>query len=224
MHHTCCDVLKSLLVKNSPLPCITPDPGCFYSMPQIWHRPCYPHLKHDLCEEPGGQRGDKCSKYYSQYSEKRLTGGLMRAWCTHSICYGFHCIPRGEGQNNVFLAIVMRWPKAPRVVVYNFACALAPYCITQEPEFFADTLFVVDGFHAKGHTKCLPAAFLTSYASTDPRLTQINSSAAECGNIALKQIRKSVSYMSQDHAILYTRVFLAVWNRLRIRKMKNIEV
>ncbi|EGO19847.1 hypothetical protein SERLADRAFT_373911 [Serpula lacrymans var. lacrymans S7.9] len=169
-------------------------------MPQIRSRPHYPHLKHDLQEEPGGQRGDKCLKYYLQYGKNKLTGGIMCAWCTHSICYGFHCIPNGE-------AMITRWPKAPKVVVYDFACALGPYCLTCEPEFFADTLFVVDGFHAKGHTK---SVFLNTYANTDPQLAQINSSAAECGNSALKRIRKSVSYMSQDHAILYTKVFLAL--------------
>jgi hypothetical protein len=62
--------------------------GCCYSMPQVRYRPEYPHLKHDLRNDPGGQRGAKCSKYYLQYGEQRLTGGIMCVWCTHSICYG----------------------------------------------------------------------------------------------------------------------------------------
>ncbi|KZP10585.1 hypothetical protein FIBSPDRAFT_757998 [Athelia psychrophila] len=193
--------------------------GCSYSLPQIRHRPRYPNLKHDLRKEPGGRRGVKCSKFYSKYGEQRLTGGIMCGWCTHSVCYGFHCIPRGEGRNDVFSAILTRWPQAPKTVVYDFACALGPYCMTREPDFFADTLFVIDAFHAKGHTRCAPAAFLTSYANTDPRLARINSSAAECGNGGLSRIRKSVSYMSQDRAIIYTKVFISIWNRLVIRKM-----
>jgi hypothetical protein len=119
--------------------------------------------------------------------------------------------------------LLTRWPKAPKTVVYDFACALEPYCMTREPDFFADTLFAIDSFHAKGHTKCAPAAFLSTYANVDPRLACINSSAAECGNGGLNRIRKSVSYMSQDRAIIYMKVFLSVWNRLRVRKMKGID-
>jgi hypothetical protein len=191
-------------------------------MPQIRHRPIYPRLTHDQRIEKSGSRGAKCSKYYSQYGEQRLTGGIMCAWCTHIICYGFHCIPRGEGRNDVFSAMVTRWPEAPKRVIYDFACALGPYCMIREAEFFADTLFVIDKFHAKGHTKCAPAAFLSSYSSIDPRLAPINSSAAECGNGGISRIRKSVSYMSQERAIEYTKTFLSIWNRLRIRKLLHL--
>jgi hypothetical protein len=59
-------------------------------------------------------------------------------------------------------------------------------------------------FHAKGHTKCAPAAFLSTYANVDPCLPHISSSAAECGNGGLNCIHKSVSYMSQDRVIIYT--------------------
>ena len=76
----------------------------------------------------------------------------MGAWCTHSICYGFHCIPKGEGQNDVFSAMITRWVKPPKRVIYDFACALRPYCMLREPDFFADTTFVIDSFHVKGHT------------------------------------------------------------------------
>ena len=48
----------------------------------------------------------------------------------------------------------------------------------------------------------------------------VNSSAAECGNSGILRIRKSVSYMSQDRAILYTRVFISLWNRQRIQKLE----
>ena len=192
-------------------------------MTQIRHRPHYPHLRNDLRNDNGGNRGAKCSKYYSTYGEQRLTGGIMCVWCTHCVCYGFHCIPQGEGCNDVFSAILTRWPKAPRTVVYDFACALGPYCLTCEPDFFVDMLFVVNSFHAKGHSKCSPAAFLSTYANIDPRLADINPSAAECGNSGLHRIRKSVSYMSQDRAILHTKVFLSMWNRLRIHQLKGMD-
>ncbi|TFK61109.1 hypothetical protein BDN72DRAFT_872795 [Pluteus cervinus] len=192
--------------------------GCYYSLPQIRYRPKYPSLAHDTRKESGGSHGSKCSKYYSTYGKQRLTGGIMGVWCTHSICYGFHFIPAGEGRNDVFSAIYTRWPNPPDRVIYDFACALGPYCLTREGEFFADTSFNIDTFHAKGHTKCAPAAFLKTY-SLDPRTIHINSSAAECGNSGISRIRKSVSYMTQERAVVYTRVFLSIWNRQRIQKL-----
>jgi hypothetical protein len=114
--------------------------------------------------------------------------------------------------HDVFSALLTCWPKAPKTMVYDFACTLKPYCMTRKPDFFADTLFAINSFHAKGHTKCAPAAFLSTYANVDPRLARINSIPAECGNGGLNRIRKSVSYMSQDCAIIYTKVFLSVCN------------
>lgn len=143
----------------------------------------------------------------------------MAAWCTHSICFGFHCIPRGEGRNDVFSAMITRWAKPPKRVVYDFACSLGPYCLLRETDFFADTHFVIDTFHASGHTKCSPACFLRNYSAVDPRLAHINPSAAECGNGGIKRIRKSVSYMGERRAVLFTRVYISCWNRLQKKSM-----
>ncbi|KAG6819651.1 hypothetical protein H0H93_009908 [Arthromyces matolae] len=173
--------------------------------------------KHDKQVENGNNRGAKCSKYYNTYKERKLTGGLMAAWCTHSICYGFHFIPKGEGRNDVFSAMFTRWPKAPKRIIYDFACALGPYCMTREAAFFGESLFMIDEFHARDHTKCAPAAFAETYMAVDPRIAHLNTSAAECGNGGLKRIRKSLSYMGQGNAIIYAKVFLSVWNRQRIR-------
>ncbi|KAJ6464103.1 hypothetical protein C8R45DRAFT_940278 [Mycena sanguinolenta] len=101
--------------------------GCCYGMPKIRERPRYPKLKHDVNNDVGGKRGAKCSKFYSQYGERRLTGGIM--------------------------SLITRWEKAPKRVIYDFACALGPYCMTREPTFFANTQFLIDDFHSVGHTK-----------------------------------------------------------------------
>ncbi|TEB38232.1 hypothetical protein FA13DRAFT_1751927 [Coprinellus micaceus] len=148
-------------------------------MPVIRHRPAYPKLDdgEKKKSKKSGPRGDRCGKYYSEYKERRLTGGIMVCWCQHSVCYGFHTIPESKGRNNIFSALVTRWPLAPERVVYDFACALGP-----------------------------PAAFLSEYENTNPHLSSINSSAAECGNGVLRKIRKSVSYMSQERAIVYTKL------------------
>ncbi|KAF8983781.1 hypothetical protein BDQ17DRAFT_1393914 [Cyathus striatus] len=135
----------------------------------------------------GARRGAQCAKYFSQYSQQILTGGIMAVWCTHSICYGFHCIPTSEGCNDVFSAL--------------------------EDGFFANTDFVIDRFHTPGHTKCAPTCFLKTYATADLRLKANNSSAAKCGNAVLACIRKSVSYMGQYRATLYMKTFIPIYNQ-----------
>lgn len=143
----------------------------------------------------------------------------MAFWCTHGVSYGFHCIPRGEGRNDVFSALYTRWPEAPEAVIYDFACALGPYCMTREPSFFANTIFGIDCFHWPGHKKCSRACALGTYGAVDPRVSELNTSVAESGNGGLSRIRKSVSYMSQERAIIYTKIFIGIWNRMRIRDM-----
>ena len=198
------------------------ETGTCYSQPQIHLRPVYPNLKYEQQKRDSGAHGGKCSKYYNEYGKRTLTGGIMGAWCTHVICYGFHCIPRSEGRDDVFSAMVTRWPKAPKHVIYDFACALGPYCMLREPEFFADTKFLIDNFHTANHTKCDRAWFLSSYSALDPHLAKVNSSAAECGNSGLDWIRKSISYMSQNRAILYMKIFISVWNRRKLRKQLSL--
>ena len=145
----------------------------------------------------------------------------MAVWCTHLICYGFHFIPKGEGRNDVFSAIYTRWKVAPKQVIYDFACALGPYVMTHEPHFFKHTKMSIDLFHASNHSGCSSTSFLETYMAVDPDLSKVNSSAAECGNNGIQQIRKSVSYISQEQAIMYTKVFVSVWNRMHIRKMQQ---
>ena len=144
----------------------------------------------------------------------------MVVWCTHSIAYGFHSLPVAEGRNEVFSALFTRWKEPPEVVVYDFACQLAPYCLLREPAFFAKTRFVIDNFHSDNHSKCGKSCFLRTYAETDPTLALVNSSAAECGNGGLAKIRKSAGYMSQPRAIIYTKLYLSVWNRQRYHALQ----
>ncbi|KAJ7576048.1 hypothetical protein C8J56DRAFT_1062435 [Mycena floridula] len=193
--------------------------GACYSLPQIRNHLSYPKLPWDKKQKKSEVCGDKCSKFYGSYCGRTLSGGLMIMWCKHSICYGFHCIQEAEGCDDVFSAIVTHWPKAPHHIIYDFACALGPYCMLREPDFFADTQFMVDAFHAQGHTKCSSASMVQNYSKVDPCLDGVNSSAAECGNGMLGRIRKSMSYMGQQRAILYTKVFLSVVNRVKILKM-----
>ena len=187
-------------------------------MPQIRYRPKYPKIPKDGGIDGKGDM-ESCRKFFTDYKENKQTGGLMIAWCTHSIAYGFHVIPVAEGRNEVFSAMFTRWKRAPEVVVYDFACQLAPYCLSREPGFFANTRFVIDAFHSDNHIKCGQSSFLDTYTKTDPSLIAVNSSAAECGNGGLAKIRKAVRYMGQRRAVVFTKVYLSFWNRARIRQL-----
>ena len=134
----------------------------------------------------------------------------MAFWCPHLVCLGFHMMLTAEGRDDVFSAILSYWKKAPRMIIYDFACQLAPYCLVREPEFFQDTMFVIDEMHSTGHSNCLQAFFMQNYILTRASLKPVNSSAAECGNFGLARIRKSVSYMTESHAILYVHTYLSV--------------
>lgn len=187
--------------------------GCYYGRPPIRHRPFYEGR--DVGKSLNVVAEGSCRKFYTTYGKKNLTGGLMALWCPHLVCLGFHQIPKAEGRNDVFSALFKYWEKAPKVVLYDFACQLGPYSMAREPEFFKDTLFAVDEMHANGHFNCSQAAWVSNYMQVRPRLQTINSSAAECSNSGLSRIRKSVSYMTQEHAIAFTYVYLCVWNRRR---------
>ena len=177
--------------------------GVCYGSRQIRIRPKYTNIRHDGLGEDKLQihnNGDsQCGKYYETYKKAGLIGGLMVLWCRHSICLGFHVIPTTEGRNDVFSALYTHWPTALRVVIYDYACQLAPYSLVREAKFFQNTRFLVDQFHASGHTKCSRASSSTYAMQYDPNLQTINTSAAEIGNSGAAKIRKSVSYMTQRH-------------------------
>ncbi|KAG0695153.1 hypothetical protein DFH29DRAFT_985019 [Suillus ampliporus] len=116
-----------------------------------------------------------CNKFYKTYSKNNLTGGILVLWCIHSVF-------------------------APKVIIYDFACQLAPYSFVREARYFQHTRFLVDEMHAHDHTHCGKACFASNAVRFDDCVRAVNTSAAECGNKGIKRIRKSVSFMIHDHA------------------------
>lgn len=193
--------------------------GCFYGKAAYRPRPFYEGR--DIDQVGNFQDEGTCRKLYSTYGKNTLTGGLMAIWCPHLICLGFHKIPVAEGRNDVFSAIFKYWKEAPKVIIYDFACQLGPYCMSREPEFVKDTLFAIDEMHANGHANCSEACFASTYMEVRPKLIPVNSSAAECSNAGMNRIRKSISYMSQSRAIRFAYTYLCVWNRDQELRMKD---
>jgi hypothetical protein len=195
--------------------------GCYYGRPPVRVRPLYEGRDNMDTIATDASEAGVCKKYYSTYKQSRQTGGLMAFWCTHLICLGFHKMPKSEGRNDVFSALYTYFEKAPDTVVYDFACQLGAYSMSREPEFFKNTCFAIDELHAKGHVGCSQASFMSNYMQVRPTIMNINTSAAECSNSGLNRIRKSVSYMTQNHAIRLTYIYLCVWNRQRERQFQG---
>ena len=53
------------------------------------------------------------------------------------------------------------------------------------------------------------------------RIRSINTSAAECGNKGVNRIRKTVSFMTYEHAVVFTKAYMDVWNRAVIRRIMD---
>lgn len=74
----------------------------------------------------------------------------------------------GEGPRMLHELLYTRFQVAPETIVYDNACNTAVYCLVREPKFYANTRFVVDRMHKKGHTHC-PAVFDADYYPTTAR-------------------------------------------------------
>lgn len=152
--------------------------------------------------------------------KKRLTAGIMAFWCPHGHCCGFHIIGRSEGLRDVYAAVRSHWHQAPEVIIYDLSCALEKYCLTRDPEWFSETLFIVDDFHWKGHV-CEEKYRLRAFTHSRPELATVRTTLAEVGNCTLDRIAKTVRYMSHERAFLLLRAFLGLRNYEIIRKAEK---
>ena len=144
-------------------------------------------------------------------------GGIFTWFCKHMVCYAFFLIHGAEGRNQPFSFLTTHFQRAPRVVMYEFACALQEYCLNREPAFFRDTRFLVDKFHWYNHQACARSYNANLYDDASFLNTQI---AEQC-NSALIKIRASIGQMTQAHFMFTVRLFLDVWN---CRKIKLVEL
>lgn len=78
------------------------------------------------------REGSSCTKVFEE--KKDVTGGLLTAHCEHDVCIAFFILPLSESRNSVFSYLITRLPRPPRVIVYDFGCQLAEYCLNREPE------------------------------------------------------------------------------------------
>lgn len=164
------------------------------------------------CREP---RTDKAPCRHTFFNAGDRTGGVFTWFCEHGVCYAVYIIPNAEGRDEAFSFLTKYFPKAPKVIVYDFACALEEYCLNRAPEFFKDTLFVVDNFHWRNHVSCGLGYCMARYTF----LSNVNSQVAEQCNSALKKIKPALGRMLQSNFMAAIRLFLHSWNVSKCSKL-----
>lgn len=84
---------------------------------------------------------DPCTHKF--VGRRRKTGGIFNWFCPHGFGYGTSLIMNAEGRKDAMHALYTHCERPPRVVIYDFACQLEEYSRNREPDFFADTQYVL---------------------------------------------------------------------------------
>ena len=161
------------------------------------------------------KHSDSCRKL--SYGHPSLSPGIFTIFCPHGICYGFEVMQSCESPRHPFEIFRRRFHTAPRVIIYDNACKLHQYCLNREPNFFANTLFVVDRFHWRGHVGCSSGYCLDTYKHMS--LKEINSQVNEQANAGLQRIRGQLAYMTPQNFMFTISLFISVKNMDIQRKL-----
>ena len=109
----------------------------------------------------------------------------------------------------LFLFLLFFFFQAPEIVIYDNACHLQEYCLSRAPEFFKQTIFLVDRLHWYNHTSCSQGHNINLY----PSLRNINSQAAEQLNSFLTKYRTQFSFMKLKNFTRKLRLFINLRNQ-----------
>lgn len=114
----------------------------------------YPHFRyHSVVEQLKLQTERACNKLAK--TTGRLGAGCLVFWCgRHRLCIGWEVLLEQETPKSVWNALASRFPKAPKVVIYDNACNLYDYVHNRTPNEFIETIFLSDPFHWAHHINC----------------------------------------------------------------------
>ena len=101
----------------------------------------------DFCEDVDYSADlEECKKVENtKYREKNQIAGLQEVCCSHTVCYGWHCMFGPEGRKDVMKVLYERMPQTVLdnlIVIYDFAYQAGEYCIKKKPECFAKLSFL----------------------------------------------------------------------------------
>ncbi|XP_072021477.1 uncharacterized protein [Amphiura filiformis] len=151
----------------------------------------------------------ECRKYAKGHPT--LSPGIFTIFCPHGVCYGFQVMTRYESPEVPFDIFKTRFNVAPEVIIYDNACRLHAYCLNREPEFFRNSLFLVDRMHWHNHRSCSSGYNIDSYGDL-LQLNQINTQVNEQANAGLARIKSQLAYMLPDNFIFHAALYLSFRN------------
>lgn len=161
---------------------------------------------------------DKPTCRHKSHKPGKRTGGVFNILCAHGFCYASFIIKDHESRNEPFTFLTCYMKQAPKVVVYDFACALMDYCLNRCPNYFKHTLFVVDRFHWGNHVACARSFNLYCYYVLRREKAR-NSSACEQIHSAMKRLKFVLSKMGQEPFLVFLRLFVMRWNQKKYNKV-----
>ena len=194
--------------------------GMCCGLRKLRHRPTYDCDFIANKEEEDMLSSDKAPCKHAFHKPGKRTGGVFTCLCEHGFTYASFIIKKAEGRNEPFTFLTCFFENAPRIVIYDFACSLMDYCLNRAPNFFKDTLFLVDKFHWYNHVACAKSFDIRIYRCyNEVKSRTRNSQACEQINAAMKRLRFVLSRMGQEPFMLFIRLFVARWNRKKLEKI-----
>lgn len=197
------------------------DSGICCGLPRIRHRPRY--ACDSIQDESKYTGSDKAPCKHAFGKAGTRTGGVFTCMCKHGIVYASFIIKEAEGRNEPFTFLTCFLKEAPKIVIYDFACSLMDYCLNRAPGYFKHTLFFVDKFHWVNHVSCARSFNIREHSEDIFVVSRTgNSEACEQLNAAMKRLRFVLSRMAQRPFMIFLRLFVAVWNKKKLGKIKGL--
>ena len=191
---------------------------------------------------------ERCTKHVPK--THTLTEGLVVAYCPHGIAIAVIVLNRHEGPVVCFELFWRRFKHAPKLIVYDNACALHKVIMAREPGLLGAVILAINRTHQPGHTHCsrgyaldyrpkdYPIISKEQMAMAEQRLQAaglpfpkkaapitigtFNSQVAEQYNSQLRKIQSSCNQMSRPSFIRLVRAFCYRWNVRKLAKMYDV--
>lgn len=192
------------------------DTGICCGLPQVRQRPLF---ELDAADDGCSVVDKQCRHAFTAGSRaSRRTGGLFIFMCGHGIVYCFFILGGAEGRDEAFSFLYQYFKVMPRLIVYDFSCALHEFALNRCPYLFQNTTFAVDRFHWVNHVSCAASYNLNVHADW----SHVNSQAVEQCNSVLQKIKSCVGQMTQRNFMFHVRLFIGVRNERRASKLQAV--
>jgi len=149
----------------------------------------------------------QCNKRFPEVSRRGITYLFLWFCPLHGHCFGYHMIPSSEGRKDPAASLYMFKPKAPHIILYDFACSFDEYARNRESGYFCCSRFFHDIFHGFSHKcgSCFRCERLVG-------MNAFNTSICEQFNAFMQCVKQSAKLMSQTHFNFYVQFFVHIWN------------